>query len=275
MPFSGKRYFGLLMKHWFAALGVLIFITPGLLLLNACCDSDPKSQQELLPSGAKAAIIDQLSPLYPNEDFILATIDDLENYGFQVDVFNGDEITVDFYRTLPSHDYRLIILRAHSGLLGVDPNVTNKTWLFTNETYSQTLHVSEQLVDRLTYGKITESNPWLFTINAAFIRESMQGEFNRTVIIMMGCDGLRLTDLAKAFVEKGASVYIGWDAPVGLNYVDRATGILLNELCSERLSIASAVVETMNKAGADPEHGAKLKYYPIPGDYKLLYQLFE
>ncbi len=263
------------MKHWLAALSVLVFITPGLLLLSACCGSNPESPHALLPSGTKAAIIDQLSPLYPNEGFILSTIDELESYGFQVDVFNGDEISVDFYRTLPRRDYKLIVLRSHSGLLGVDPNVTNKTWLFTNETYSQTIHVAEQLMDRLTYGKITEDNPWLFAINAAFIRESMEGEFDRTVIIMMGCDGLRLTDLAKAFVQKGASVYIGWDAPVGLNYVDRATGILLNQFCSERLSIASAVMETMNKAGADPEHGAELKYYPIPGDYKSLYQLFE
>ena len=39
-------------------------------------------------------------------------------------------------------------------------------------------------------------------------------DFDGTVIIMMGCDSLHYTDMATAFVEKGAAAYIGWDASV-------------------------------------------------------------
>jgi hypothetical protein len=45
---------------------------------------------------------------------------ELEDYGFEVDVYQGDNITVDFYRRLPTYGYRLIVFRAHSGLLAED-----------------------------------------------------------------------------------------------------------------------------------------------------------
>jgi len=40
---------------------------------------------------------------------------------------------------------------------------------------------------------------------------------------MMGCATAYQKDMAKAFVDKGASVYIGWSASVCLDYVDEAT----------------------------------------------------
>ena len=37
---------------------------------------------------------------------------------------------------------------------------------------------------------------------------------------MMGCPCLYFDDLAQAFMEKGASAYLGWDAAVDLSYLD-------------------------------------------------------
>ncbi len=257
------------MRQTIAALAVLTLIVPGLLLLFGCSSNENGTP---LPAG-KAAIIDQLTPLYPNEDFIRDTITELEDHGFVVDVFSGEDIDIEFYRTLPDRGYKFIIIRSHSGLLGVDPEVVNKTWIFTNEEYDQSRHIGEQLTDSLTYGKITESSPWVFTFSAGFVSNSMEGTFDNTVIVMMGCSGLYRTDMARAFVDKGASFYLAWDGSVVLGYVDSATGVLLEELCSEELSIASVVVRTMNTVGPDPEHGAILKHYPIPGDDQTLTEL--
>ena len=90
----------------------------------------------------------------------------------------------------------------------------------------------------------------------------MEGRFPNTVIIIMGCSCLYLDDMAQAFIQKGASTYMGWDAGVGLDYVDEATPILDTNLCSEGMTIKEAGDKTMADAGPDPDYHAYLKYYP-------------
>ena len=85
--------------------------------------------------------------------------------------------------------------------------------------------------------RISEHYPWVFAIGAEFVTRSMEGQFTNTAIIMMGCSCLYLDDLAKAFIQKGASTYLGWDASVGLDYVDEATPILITNLCAKRMTI--------------------------------------
>jgi hypothetical protein len=220
--------------------------------------------------GLKAAIVDQLSSVSENEIFVANVTEELENYGFEVDLYQGDEITVDLYRQLPTHGYKLIIFRAHSGLLAEDEEVMVKTVLFTNENYSQSKYLAEQLNDRLLMARVDEGYPMVFGIPPEFIRESMEGQFDDAVVIMMGCSGLFLRDLAPAFIDKGASVYVAWNGSVELYYVDEATPYLMRQLCSGNLTIEEAVDSTMDVIGPDPEHRAGLKYYPsASGDKKV------
>ncbi|MFC1903017.1 hypothetical protein ACFLX4_03010 [Chloroflexota bacterium] len=225
------------------------------------------------PSNPRAAIINQLSIRYPNQAFIEEITQYLEDCGYAVDTFQGEAVTVDLYRKLPQRQYKLILFRVHSGLLGVDPKVTEKTWLFTAEPYSELKYVTEQLTDQITYAKTREEYPWLFAVSAKFITDSLDGEFDNTVIIMMGCDGLNFDDLAQAFVDRGASAYVAWDSSVGINYVDGATTALIEQLCSKELTLRAAVTETMKEKGPDPKYGAALKYYPPASAEKTLKQL--
>jgi hypothetical protein len=210
----------------------------------------------------RAAIIDQLYSLQPNGVIISDVIQELEAYGFNVDLYQGDDVTVDLYRKLPSYGYSLIIFRAHSGLLGSEGEMIKRTCLFTNEPYRETKHVTEQLTDQLAMARINEHHPWVFGIGDEFVTRSMEGQFDNTVIIMMGCSTLYLDDLAQAFVQKGTSIYLGWDAAVSLSYVDQATPILITNLCSKNMTVKKAVAETMAGVGPDPDYGAYLKYYP-------------
>ena len=50
----------------------------------------------------------------------------------------------------------------------------------------------------------------------------MESDSDNTVIVLMGCNGLSLYDLAHAFIDKGTSVYLAWDGLVDLNYIDKA-----------------------------------------------------
>jgi hypothetical protein len=223
----------------------------------------------------RAVIVDQLSSLQENETFITNVTKELEDYGFEVVLYQGDEITVDFYRQLPTHGYKLIIFRAHSGLLAEDEKVDYRTTLFTNEEYSMAKYVVEQLHDQLVMARVGEGYPMVFGIPPKFIRESMNGKFDDTVVIMMGCSGLFLEDLAEALVDKDASVYIAWNGTVELYYVDEATPYLIRQLCSGNLTIEEAVDGTMDVIGPDPEHGGGLKYYPSGNGDKTLEELIK
>ncbi|GAI02096.1 unnamed protein product [marine sediment metagenome] len=214
------------------------------------------------PGELKAAIIDQLYSLQPNQAFINEITRELEDYGLEVELYQGDEITVDLHRQLPGLGYKVIIFRAHSGLLGSEGEIIKRTCLFTNERYRETRHVAEQLSDQLAMARIDENNPWVFAIGDEFVTQSMQGQFDNTVVIMMGCSCLYLDDLAQAFIEKGASAYLAWNGTVDLSYVDDAALSLVRNLCTENLTVREAVAKTMAEKGPDPRYGAELKYYP-------------
>lgn len=222
----------------------------------------------------KAAIVDQLYNLQPNRDLITRITSELEDYGFKLDLYQGDEITVDFYRQLPGYGYKLIVFRAHSGLLAQE-EVIRTTSLFTNEPYSTREHVADQLDDRLLMARIDADYPLVFAITPKFITQSMAEKFDSTAIIMMGCSCLYLTDLATAFIDKGASVYLGWDGTVDLSYVDRATPYLMGQICTERATIREAVKSTRNVIGPDPKYNAVLRYYPPENGDSTLEQLIE
>ncbi|MFC1969327.1 hypothetical protein ACFLVF_02425 [Chloroflexota bacterium] len=255
------------MRHWSWVIHLFIIIALSAPNIFGGCLAPS------LKSDSKAAIIDQLHILYPNQAFIEQTTRELEKFGFQVDVYRGDAASIELYRELPEYGYELIIFRVHSGLLGVDPRVVNRTWLYTAEPYSKTRYVAEQLTDQVTYANTQPDAPWFFAVSAKFINRSMKGQFNDTAIIMMGCDGLYYEDLAQAFIDKGASTYIAWNASVVLDYVDSSTPVLMENLCSKKLKIGVAVAQTMSEKGPDPRSGATLRYYPRQSASKTLRQL--
>jgi hypothetical protein len=217
--------------------------------------------------GLKAVIVDQLSSIRENDAFVANVTRQLEKYGFEVDLYQRDEVDVYLYRQLATRGYRLIIFRAHSGLLAENEVTQDRTVLFTNEGYSQAKYIPEQLNDQLVMARVGEGYPMVFGIPPKFITETMEGGFDDAVVIMMGCSGLFVRDLAKAFVDKGASVYVGWNGSVELYYIDEATPYLVEQLCSGNLTIREAVDNTMDIIGPDPVHKAGLEYYPLyPSD---------
>jgi hypothetical protein len=225
--------------------------------------------------NATAAIIDQLSSLQENDQFIANVTRELEDYGFEVDLYQGNNVTVDFYRQLPTYGYKLIIFRAHSGILEQDGEVIPRTVLFTNEEYTESRYALEQVYEQLVMGGACQGCPMMFGITPEFVRAQsvvgqatdMDGRFDDTVVIMMGCSGIAMDDMARAFVDKGASVCLAWDRSVELYYVDNATPYLMNQLCSEELTIREAVANTMDFVGPDPNYGAELKCYYDPASH--------
>ncbi len=222
------------------------------------------------PSGPRAAIVAQLSLPQPNPDFVGSATDILEQADYAVDYFPGEQVTVDFYRNLPAHDYDLIILRVHSGIAEETEMTTGEKTkreyvsLFTGEPYRRDKYPDEP-TGRLGKATYYEGAPPLFGIGPEFITHSMRGSFDKTLIVMMGCDGLRSPRTAQAFLDKGASAFVSWTRRVSASHTDAATLRLLEKLLVEGLPVGDAVAQTAAELGPDPSYGAELRVLPDGG----------
>ncbi|MGD8506990.1 MAG: hypothetical protein PVF15_10060 [Candidatus Bathyarchaeota archaeon] len=249
---------------------LITIITVSSLFIHSMLSSSQQAQGTGSTFKPRAAIVDHLSLTASNQTFIQTAVTTLGNTGFSVDYYQGEKVTVKFYRDLPTHGFRLLILRVHSALVSAgEPPVS----LFTSEPYSKTKYVYEQLADQLgwvtyRFENGTPKEPTYFGISPLFIKHSMNGRFPDTLVIMMGCNGLTYTDMAEAFIEKGAKVYVSWNDSVLASHTDSATTHLLQYLFTQELTLEESLKETFKKVGVDPIYKSLLTYYPPEaGDY--------
>ena len=246
-----KRYF------WLSVLATLLVAAVIVIFWGVSTPRKTSDSQVL-----KAAIIDQLSTTYPDDNFNTSIKASLEADGFQVDLYQGAQVTVSFYQNLPSHGYKLIILRTHSGMMQSQQSSQQAVSLFTNEPFNPLTHLLEQLNHQLMKVQVNDNSPLLFGIPPNFITENVKGNFDNAVVIVSGCSGLYEDNLAQAFVQKGASAFLSWDGSVNLDYVDKATIELVKNLTSNDNTLAGAVNATMTAIGPDPAFNSYLKYFP-------------
>ena len=227
-----------------------------------------KHNRPTSPETLNAVIADQLILTYPDPGFVAEATKILEQAGYEVDYIPGEKVTVDFFRSLPTKHYDMVVLRAHSGLYELaDGTLTDDVDIFTGEAYDRAKYPEEQRAGFLNKADYLEVNPPLygFTITASFIRQKLEGRFKDAKVILMGCDGLRSTKMADAFLEKGAKAFISWDSGVSTGQTDKATTILLKYLLVDKLPVESAVSQTAKEVGPDPQGGGKLVFRSSQG----------
>ena len=255
-----RATFAVLAGAAIAVAALVIFSPPGQSLkgmLTSTSEGPPR-----------AAILDQLDLTFPNPAFAQASTSILEQAGYAVDYYRGPEVTVELYRNLPKKDYDLVILRVHAGLVEeIDQTrgsetLTDYVSLFTGERYSDSKYVEEVKMGPLGIAMTDEDAPKYFGIGPKFIESRMNGKFDDTTVILMGCDGLRSDRTARAFVDRGVGTFISWDKSVSATHTDEATEALLRHLLIEDHSTAEAVQQTMAEAGPDPTFGSELRFYP-------------
>jgi hypothetical protein len=247
-------------------VAVLVSITiVSIRLIFSSLDSLP-NQTVNLASELKAAIVDHLSLTTPNRTFVQTATNTLKQAGYTVDYYPSEKVTVDFYRNLPTHGYRLIVLRAHS----TAAELQDEEWIeapvcfFTSEPYSTGKYLYEQLTDQILMVSYTmPAPPYYFGITPKFVASSMKGKLQSTIVLMMGCEGLNNTKMAEAFIEKGAEVYISWKGSVSASHTDRVIINLLQRLITRKQTITEAVTGTMEEAGPDPTYESILIYHPL------------
>jgi flagellar basal body-associated protein FliL len=225
----------------------------------------------------RAAIVDQLGMSEPNPQFVQTVTTTLEQAGYAVDYYPPEQVTVDFYRQLPSQKYVLIVFRVHIARfdeqnLTIDDPVRRQAiinafsasaFLFTSEQYDSSKYPDDRENLRLFAVRNLAGSGDIryFGISPRFIKV-MQGSFQKAVMILMGCDGLLFDGTAQAFVDKGAGAVIGWDSLVSGPHTDKATQALIQKLVAEGLPVGEAIRRTMAEVGSEPAYGNSLKVYP-------------
>jgi len=207
-------------------------------------------------NSLRVALIDALYSTYPNEEFTRFFNKTLQETGFEVDIYQGEEVTVEFLKKLTG-GYKLIVLRMHSAL-----STSNELYLFTAEPYSAEDYVQEQYFPLVKEAYATDDSQSVFAVNWGFIKMLMTGKFDGTLVVAMGCDGALDQLMVHEFINQGAIGYIAWNGPVLLSHSDKAIQCLVQALYMENLSLGEAVEKTVNQVGGDPMWGTVLDYYP-------------
>ena len=266
-----KKFFNLKIIAALALIGITGSIT-SVFLFNAAEGNNTSTD-----SIPKAAIIDQLYDDSPNQSFHQRASELLEKAGYKVDIFTTKDITVDFYKNLPSHNYKFVIVRSH----GVaDKNDQNSVTLFTGERYTTDKYISEQLLGQVkkgaplgleifqfnetdsqwtvvndTYRTITvpatsivTSEDEYFLITPTFIDSNVKGKFSNTIFLLGGCSTMKTDSMAKSLINRGASSVIGWDNKVGAADNDTVMLRLLDNIFSQEMELEDAVDSSMKEA---------------------------
>jgi hypothetical protein len=222
----------------------------------------PSEVNQIRPQTA--AIVDQLSGTIPNPVFTQDATAKLVRAGFKVDYFPPDQVTVGLLKQLPSMGYGVVIFRNHS--TGWSGDVIA---ILTSEPYSADKYLNEQLNGQLIRARLGVAARDYFAVTPKFVREVMQGNFQSTIVVMMGCTGLVNSEMAQAFVAKGAKAYVSWEQVVLAWRTDEATVALLQSLVSGK-PLGVAVATATDNVPPDPLYNSQLGYYPVDQSALLL-----
>lgn len=269
-------------------LVVTLAVTGTILLANL---SDSPSEALSSNETPKAAIIDQLYSDVPNEDFHKEAEKYLKEAGFQVDIITTQDITIDFYKKLPSFNYKFVIMRTHGA---ADKTEKDEVTLFTGEKYQEDKYISEQLFGQakratplyeVIYDTTNSDSEWVivndtyrtlstpvrtessssneyFVITPKLIDNALKGKFKGTTFILGGCETMTTTSMAESLVRQGASAVVGWDAQVTSIQNDMVILALLDQLFVSKSSLPDAVDFVMKKFPPDHfGHNGRIQYY--------------
>jgi hypothetical protein len=223
-----------------------------------------------------AAIIDQLGesdPSLSNPTFVENVTNLLESRNFTVTYYNKT-LDVNFFKKLAEYNYGIIVLRVHSALRQDNSTVD----LFTSEKYASGKYQSEKDHGLIVVGEyLFRPEEYYFAITSLFIN-SLAGRFRKSIIIAMGCWSLKpgCEQMAKAFLDKGAIAYVGWNETVLPGDTDYETAKFLEMFLGENKTLASAIDLTGRHTYYDPSINitvtSRMDFYPpLPsvGDLKI------
>ncbi|HLC24765.1 MAG TPA: hypothetical protein VJJ25_03965 [Nitrosopumilaceae archaeon] len=284
MKFNMKNFFGLKILVSIIIVALSVFVSSVFLYGGAEANNLTTSTTQ------KAVIIDQLYDDIQNQYFIQKATELLDGAGYTVDIVTTKDVTIDFYKKLPTLNYKFVVIRTHGAVDSGDQTVT----LFTGEKYDTEKYISEQLFGQVkkgipflertfstsvadslrdiangTHRPITLSltqtlsrNGEYFAITPIFVDSAMDGKFSQTIFVLGGCKTMHTDSLAQSLVQRGASSVVGWDNPVSSSDNDASMLELLEGLLEDKMEMNDAMDSAMELLPIDNmSYPARMKVY--------------
>jgi hypothetical protein len=211
----------------------------------------PGSGQRPGSEVPKAAILDGLYSSSPNVVFLDNLSDCLVADGFRVDVFKGENVTIDLLRNISGYD--VLVLRLHSAI-----NIDGRLYIFSGEPYSPSKYWYDVLSGSVKKAEDFEGN-FFFAISLQLLGSNKQDSLKGSTIMLMGCNGTDDSWGVKKLLDKGVSAFFGWNGYVDLSHSDQATLALMRALYVEKLGPRDADQEAMAAVGPDPSYKTVLQ----------------
>ena len=251
---------------WIGAVAIGITLT-----INPINFQTTNSQFHIMDSdGPRSAILDQLYNDHPDGNLEDISIKYFKDAGYQVDFYTTDELTVDFFRQLPSMNYDYIVIRSHA--LG-EGTIGESSSIFTGQKYSKHIYIKEQFLGHLGRGipilyaedanLVGEArlNQTYFVVGSKFVEEYMVGQFQNSTIILAGCETADGSILADSLIKRGASEVIGWTGLVDSNDNALTLVSLLNKTLVNDIELKDAIQMEMEERKKFLKYPATLKYF--------------
>ena len=225
------------------SLGTLFGVIP---LWGSGCGSNLATSS----TGSRSiALIDSLAVDSPNPGLEQNVASLASAAGYSLDYFPPSEVRVDLFQHLPERGYSMIILRTHSTW---DGNV-----VVTSEPYDPHQRVIGQVLNRV--GDVNVGGRQFFSVTPAYIGSAMCGRLQGTMVLSMGCT-TGIGQLAKAFMEKGARLFVGWDGLVTVSQTDSTFQALVG-LLLKGVPAHQAIRTLAPVGGVGPTTGPSLVLY--------------
>ncbi len=115
------------------------------------------------------------------------------------------------------------------------------------EPYSPFHHVLEQLTGQA--GNYLVQGKEYFSVGPGLV-SSMQGRLPGSLVLLMGCNTLTQPELARAFINKGASIVVGWTGLVSLVLTDTFVISLFTRTLQQHKPLDQALVDSIGVLAA-------------------------
>lgn len=208
----------------------------------------------------RAVILDGLSTDHPNQTFIRSVMSVLMYAGYEVNIYNSENITLKLLKELPTKNYDLVIFRVHGGRIRQPIGLYIGSGLFI-EKCNPDSHVEEIESGYLLIGRPFFSNDTYCVAPPHYITNKLQGRFKNTLIIAMSCFTGNDDAMAMAFFSRGAGAYIGFSGKISPDYADAFTITFLRKLYVEKFPLQEAFTQVREELGPDPYYGGMPTLY--------------
>jgi len=228
--------------------------------------------------NTKAVIINSIAddPGFSGPKKALADIKGfLEQAGYEVYEKNGQEASIEFFKNGLS-EYGVVMILAHGGA----GDNAHYFYMQTGQPYNsgdeqkywddyKSFKIAKVTID---WGVLRLSSRTYWAVGSTFIKQYYANSgksFPGSIVYNSACEGMKYDVMAKAFVDSGAGVYLGWTEEQGKGPYT-ASIIFADMLDGDNVGVA------YNNLGNDYRTdnrwaNAELKYYPESGsDYQIV-----